>query len=97
MSEVLTTEPYAGTKFWLDEKIFGHRFYDDQTPWLVLLEFLAVYLSRRRDGAALVEPPRDGRHESISYAIPGRLPLRRVLPLWRPASVAARHRRSAGR
>lgn len=80
MSAVL--EPpfeYRGGKLWLDERIFGHRFYDDQTPWLVLLEFLAVYLSRRRDGVALRDPAADGRHEAIRYTIPRRLPIRELL------------------
>lgn len=41
MSAILTPPfEYRGGKMWLDERIFGHRFYDDQTPWLVLLEFL---------------------------------------------------------
>lgn len=80
MSEILpSAQRFAGSKLWLDEQLFGHRFYDDQTPWLTLLEFLAVYLSRRQEGRALVEPARHGCHEDIRYAIPRRLPFRQVL------------------
>lgn len=29
--------------FWIEEQIWGHRFYDEQTPWLTFLEFMAVF------------------------------------------------------
>jgi hypothetical protein len=32
--------------FWVDEQIWGHRLYDEQTPWLTVLEFLSVFLSQ---------------------------------------------------
>ena len=29
--------------FWIDEQIWGHRLYDEQTPWLTFLEFLNIF------------------------------------------------------
>jgi hypothetical protein len=29
--------------FWIDEQIWGHRLYDEQTPWLTFLEFMTVF------------------------------------------------------
>ncbi len=57
-------------EIWADERIWGHRFHDEQTPWLVLLEFLAVFESRSREDQALEEPRIKGNHELIRYSIP---------------------------
>ena len=57
-------------EIWADERIWGHRFHDEQTPWLVLLEFLAVFESQSRKNQALENPRINGSHESISYSIP---------------------------
>ena len=35
---------------WLEEKYWGHRLWDQQSPWLVFLEFLCVAESAHRDG-----------------------------------------------
>src|ERR1700679_4096898 len=35
---------FDGT-YWVDEQIWGHRLYDEQTPWLTVLEFLTVFRS----------------------------------------------------
>ncbi len=58
-----------GIEIWADERIWGHRFHDEQTPWLILLEFLAVFESRSRENQALEEPRVNGNHESIPYRI----------------------------
>ena len=63
-------------KIWVDEAIWGHRFYDDQTPWLVFLEFLCVFRARHKTGNALNEPRQEGIHENIRYRVPKLLPLR---------------------
>ena len=34
------------TDFWIDEAIWGHRLYDEQTPWMTLLEMLGVLATR---------------------------------------------------
>jgi hypothetical protein len=36
--------------FWLEEKYWGHRLWDQQSPWLVFLEFLCVAESAHRQG-----------------------------------------------
>ena len=64
---------------WADEAIWGHRFHNDQTPWLVLLEFLAVFRSRNLDGSALDEEQCNGEHERVRYHIPRMTPLRQLI------------------
>ena len=54
---------------WLEEGIWGHRLYDDQTPWLAMLEFLNVFCSRMADGKALREEVGPDRHEDIVYGM----------------------------
>lgn len=64
---------------WVDEAIWGHRFYNDQTPWLVFLEFLAIFKSRETEGKALKESSRDNEHETFTYYIPRLGPLRQLV------------------
>lgn len=64
---------------WVDEAIWGHRLYNDQTPWLVLLEFLAIFQSRNAEGKALKESRNDGAHETFTYYIPRLIPLRQLV------------------
>jgi len=54
---------------WTDERLFGHRFHNEQTPWIVLLEFLAVFRSRFDQGQALQESRGEGVHEEVRYDI----------------------------
>ena len=44
-----------GPDMWVDEAIWGHRLYDEQTPWLAFLEFLNVLQSEANDGRAFRE------------------------------------------
>ena len=64
---------------WVDEAIWGHRLYNDQTPWLVFLEFLAIFRSRNSEGLALNEYKRDNAHETFTYHIPRLIPLRQLI------------------
>src|SRR5690625_7794989 len=64
---------------WVDEAIWGHRLYNDQTPWLVFLEFLAIFRSRDAEGKALKEIRNDGAHETFTYYIPRLIPLRQLV------------------
>jgi hypothetical protein len=41
---------------WVDEAIWGHRLYDEQTPWLAFLEFLNVLYAEDVEGRAFQEP-----------------------------------------
>src|SRR5437667_494153 len=38
---------------WLDEQMWGHRLWDNETGWLVFLEFLNVAEASHRDGKLL--------------------------------------------
>lgn len=64
---------------WADEAIWGHRFYNDQTPWCVFLEFLAVFRSRLEFGCALDEHRENDIHEVFEYSIPRLRPLRQLI------------------
>lgn len=48
-------EDRSGPAFWIDEAIWGHRLHDEQSPWLIFLEFLTVLLAEHREGRALSE------------------------------------------
>lgn len=62
------------TELWIDEAIWGHRLYDEQTPWMILLELLLV-LTTRRGVAPFCEEEGGG----LTYAPPRRLELRNIL------------------
>ncbi|MDQ0333042.1 hypothetical protein QFZ88_005424 [Mesorhizobium sp. YL-MeA3-2017] len=51
----ISHEDRTGPAFWVDEAIWGHRLHDEQTPWLILLEFLGVLRSEQLAGRALAE------------------------------------------
>lgn len=51
----ISREDRTGPAFWIDEAIWGHRLHDEQTPWLILLEFLGVLRSEELAGRALAE------------------------------------------
>ena len=53
-----------GPDMWVDEAIWGHRLYDEQTPWLAFLEFLNVLHSEDVNGRALQEP---NGHNTLEY------------------------------
>lgn len=60
---------------WVDEAIWGHRLYDEQTPWLCFMEFLNVLNSEMEAGRAFVELVPN----SLSYSPQSRLYLRNIL------------------
>ena len=65
--------------YWVEEEIWGHRFYNDQTPWLIFLEFLAVLRDQVEKGEAFKCTSDKGDHEDFTYSMPLRLPLRFLL------------------
>lgn len=76
----------GNVKAWTDEAIWGHRFRNDQTPWLLLLELLNLCAVRvPATGESGMFPPRPdadplvGEHESFTYVLPQRLELRHLL------------------
>ena len=60
---------------WVDESIWGHRLYDEQTPWLCILEMLCVVQSEAVSGKAFIEEEINKLHYSIYF----RLHLRNIL------------------
>ena len=43
------------SSMWVDEAIWGHRLYDEQLPWFVLLEFLNVFHHEQKNGRCFDE------------------------------------------
>ena len=71
---------YKNLNMWIDEAIWGHRFYNDQSPWLVLLEFLCVFNARMQKSSALQEiGVNSNRHEKFSYYVPNQRFLREII------------------
>lgn len=60
---------------WIDESIWGHRLYDEQTPWLCILEMLCITQSEASNGRAFVE----SKLNDLRYEIYPRLYLRNIL------------------
>lgn len=60
---------------WVDEAIWGHRLYDEQTPWLCFMEFLNVLQSEAEEGRAFVEK----EPNKLAYSPKSRLYLRNIL------------------
>jgi hypothetical protein len=61
---------------WIDEAIWGHMLYDEQTPWLIYLEFLNILLDHNQKGIAFTEPAGLNR---LKYKASWRLELRNIL------------------
>ena len=61
---------------WIDEAIWGHRLYDEQTPWLVFMEFLNVFSHEAGEGRALKETA--GLNKLV-YSPAHRMALRNIL------------------
>jgi hypothetical protein len=65
---------YHESNMWVDEQIWGHRLLDDQTPWLLFLEFLNVTEASYRKGQLF----RNASHPLL-YKPYKRLHLRNIL------------------
>ena len=46
---------HQSIRYWVDERIWGHRIWDNQTPWLIFLEFVGIAESANREGTLLDE------------------------------------------
>ncbi len=64
------------SSMWVDEAIWGHRLHDEQSPWLVLLEFLNVFYYELDKGRAFNE--QNGMN-TLNYRTVHRLYLRNIL------------------
>lgn len=71
----ISHEDRTGPAFWVDEAIWGHRLHDEQTPWLILLEFLGVLRSEQLAGRALAE----AEFNALSYRPQTQLRLRNLI------------------
>lgn len=73
------------TRNWIDYGLWGLAFYNDQSPWLTLIECLQIlhhqkHISREN----LFSPPEEGldglkRHEEVKYSVPLNFHLRHFL------------------
>lgn len=61
---------------WVDEAIWGHRLHDEQSPWMVFLEFLNVFQYEAEKGRAFEEP---NGFNTLKYQAAQRLYLRNIL------------------
>lgn len=61
---------------WIDEAIWGHRYHDEQNPWLIFLEFMNVFLHEEQKGRAFEEV---GGLNTLKYRPARRLFLRNLL------------------
>lgn len=68
-------EDNYGSDMWVDEAIWGHRLYDEQTPWLCFMEFLNVLNAELEEGRAFVEESPN----SLVYTPKKKLYLRNIL------------------
>lgn len=70
---------------WIDYGLWGLTFYNDQSPWLTLIECLQILHHRvRSSDENLFSPPTDGldgvkRHEEVRYEVPLNFHLRHFL------------------
>lgn len=61
--------------FWVDEAIWGHRLYDEQTPWLCLMEFMGILNSECERERGFKEQS----FNTLTYSPYTRLYLRNIL------------------
>lgn len=64
------------TEMWVDEAIWGHRLYDEQTPWLTLLEFLGILQTELEAQRPFIE---EVEYNQLNYSSYSRLYLRNIL------------------
>lgn len=72
----LPWQDHKSLSYWIDERIWGHRIWDNQTPWLIFLELLGVAESAHRDGKLLDEA---GKHYPLTFSPYQRMMLRNIL------------------
>lgn len=72
----LPYQDHQTIRYWIDERIWGHRIWDNQTPWLTFLEFAGVAEAANRDGTLLDER---GSYYPLLFYPNQRIPLRNVL------------------
>jgi hypothetical protein len=76
LAERLPPLEKVDSDMWIDEAIWGHMLYDEQTPWLIYLEFLNVFLDQKEKGHAFNE---FAGYNRLKYWATWRLELRNIL------------------
>ena len=67
-------------KIWLDQQIWGHRFHNDQTPWLMLLEAIGLMAFRAHDqNTEQIFAPPGNEHENLRYELQAARQLRQIV------------------
>ncbi|MFG1392322.1 hypothetical protein [Xanthobacter agilis] len=72
----------SSVKLWCEYGIWGLVFYDEQSPWLTVIECLQICFHRKKHGKALFDPEETGApqsHEVIYYGTPLNHVLRHIL------------------
>jgi hypothetical protein len=65
---------------WLEQQVWGHRFYNDQTTWLLLLEAVNLMAFRAADkNTEQVFPGLNGEHENMKYETNRARKIRQIL------------------
>lgn len=78
--EPSNTRAREGVEIWLEQRIWGHRFYNDQTPWLLLLETMNIIVARAQDlNEKFIFPGIGDLHEAFEYRMQRRSQLRHLL------------------
>lgn len=72
----LPWEDHKSIAYWIDERIWGHRIWDNQTPWLIFLELLGIAESANREGHLLDER---GKFYPLMFRPYQRMTLRNIL------------------
>lgn len=75
MNERLPRPTKIDSDMWVDEAIWGHRLYDEQTPWLCVMEFLNIVHAEISNERALKETVPN----TLAYMPKSRLYLRNIL------------------
>lgn len=68
-------QDHPDNKLWVDEQIWGHRLWDSQSPWLILMEFLVVAEAQHQAGSLLA----GGSPYRLRYHPQKRMYLRNIL------------------
>ncbi|QEG25146.1 hypothetical protein [Mariniblastus fucicola] len=72
----LPWQDHKRINYWIDERIWGHRIWDNQSPWLIFLELLGIAESANREGNLFDE---NGKYYPLIFNPYQRMMLRNIL------------------
>ncbi|MET3761877.1 hypothetical protein [Sphingomonas sp. UYEF23] len=76
------TQNLSSVKLWCEYAIWGLLFYDDQSPWLTVVEALHICFHRKGQGDPVftpVAPVDSAKHEAVTYGLRLNYELRHML------------------